>query len=145
MTDIKIKLLCPNASPPAYATAGSAGMDLSAAVEAPLTIPAGEWRLVPCGVAVQIPPGFGGFVFARSGLAVKKGITLCNGVGVIDNDYTGEIKIAVINLSDQDYTINPGDRIAQLVILPVETADFVVVDDLSTTRRGSKGFGSTGK
>lgn len=145
MIDVKLKYLSDKISRPEYATRGSIGMDLSAALEQPMVVKAGERALVPAGIAVQIPKGYGGFVFARSGLSIKKGMTLCNGVGVIDNDYTGEIKVAMVNISDADYTINPGDRIAQLVFLPVELANLVIVDELQRTQRGDRGFGSTGK
>lgn len=143
--DVKIKYLSNTAVKPEYATSGSVGMDLAAAIDAPLLIKAGERALVSTGVSLQIPSGLGGFIFARSGLAMKKGISLCNGVGVIDTDYTGEIKVAMQNLSSVDYTINPGDRIAQLVFMPVQIANLVEVNELDKTQRGSNGFGSTGK
>ncbi|MGN1092791.1 MAG: dUTP diphosphatase, partial [Monoglobaceae bacterium] len=94
---------------------------------------------------IQIPEGWGAFVFPRSGLSFKKGITMANCVGVIDTDYTGEVKVSAINLSDKDYTINPGDRVAQLVFLPVEKARFIQAESLDDTERGAGGFGSTGK
>lgn len=145
MIDVKLKYLSNKISRPEYATRGSVGMDLASATDGPMVVRPGERVIVPVGIAVQIPKGYGGFVFARSGLSVKKGLTLCNGVGVIDNDYTGEIKLAMVNISDTDYTVNPGDRIAQLVFLPVELANLVIVDELSQTQRGDRGFGSTGK
>lgn len=142
---VKIKYLSENAVTPEYATDGSVGMDLAAAIDSPLLIKSGERALVPTGIALQIPEGYGGFIFARSGLAIKKGISLCNGVGVIDTDYTGEIKVAMQNSSAQDYIINPGDRIAQLVFMSVQRANLVKVEKLDETERGSNGFGSTGK
>ena len=142
---VKIKYLSENAVTPEYATDGSVGMDLAAAIDSPLLIKSGERALVPIGIALQIPEGYGGFIFARSGLAIKKGISLCNGVGVIDTDYTGEIKVAMQNSSAQDYIINPGDRIAQLVFMSVQRANLVKVEKLDETERGSNGFGSTGK
>ncbi len=145
MIDVKLKYLSNKISRPEYATRGSVGMDLASATDGPMVVRPGERVIIPVGIAVQIPKGYGGFVFARSGLSVKKGLTLCNGVGVIDNDYTGEIKLAMVNISDTDYTVNPGDRIAQLVFLPVELANLVIVDELSQTQRGDRGFGSTGK
>lgn len=145
MIDVKLKYLSNKISRPEYATRGSIGMDLASASDGPKVVKPGERVIIPVGIAVQIPKGYGGFVFARSGLSVKKGLTLCNGVGVIDNDYTGEIKLAMVNISDSDYTVNPGDRIAQLVFLPVEIANLVIVDELTQTQRGDKGFGSTGK
>ena len=144
MIDVKIKILSEYAQMPEYATDGSLGMDLSAAIESPVMRKAGERRLIPLGFAIQIPDGWGAFVFPRSGLSFKKGITMCNSVGVIDTDYTGEVKVSAINLSDKDYTINPGDRIAQLVFLPVEKAKLVPVENLDDTDRGAGGFGSTG-
>lgn len=144
MIDVKIKILSEYAQMPEYATDGSLGMDLSAAIESPVMLKAGERRLIPLGFAIQIPDGWGAFVFPRSGLSFKKGITMCNSVGVIDTDYTGEVKVSAINLSDKDYTINPCDRIAQLVFLPVEKAKLVPVENLDDTDRGAGGFGSTG-
>lgn len=145
MIDVKIKYLSENAVCPEYSTDGSLGMDLSAALDKPLTIKAGERALIPLGFAIQIPEGWGAFVFPRSGLSFKKGITMANCVGVIDTDYTGEVKVSAINLSDKDYTINPGDRVAQLVFLPVEKARFIQAESLDDTERGAGGFGSTGK
>ncbi len=130
---------------PAYATPGSAGMDLRACIERPLTIAPGERALVPTGIAIQLPsPTIGAFVFARSGLAAKHGIHLANGVGVIDSDYTGEIKCAMANAGNEAFTIAPGDRIAQLVFLPIYLAELEIVDSLSETVRGAGGFGHTG-
>ena len=144
MIDVKVKILSEYAQCPEYATDGSLGMDLSAAISEPVTLAAGERMLIPLGFAMQIPDGWGAFVFPRSGLSFKKGITMCNSVGVIDTDYTGEVKVAAINHSKEDYTISPGDRIAQLVFLPVEKANLVVSENLDDTDRGAGGFGSTG-
>ena len=130
---------------PAYATAGSAGMDLRACIEEPVTIPPGGRALIPTGIAIQLPsPEIGAFIFARSGLAAKYGIHLSNGVGVVDSDYTGEIKCALTNGGGEPYTVSPGDRIAQVVFLPVYLADLVLVDALERTARGAGGFGHTG-
>jgi dUTP pyrophosphatase len=130
---------------PAYATQGSAGMDLKACIEEPIPIAPGEITKVPTGIAIQIPNRYiGGFVFPRSGLSSKKGISLINCVGVIDSDYTGEIICPVVNHSRKEFTINPGDRIAQLVFMPVCNASLVEVEELNETERGSGGFGSTG-
>lgn len=145
MENVKIKFLSDKIKKPEYATDGSAGMDLSASIKSPMLIRPKERTLIPAGIALQIPKGYAGFVFARSGMAVRQGLTLCNGVGVIDSDYTGEIKIGVVNLSDKEYTVNPGDRIAQLVIMPVAAVNLVEVDELDRTSRGGGGFGSTGK
>lgn len=144
MIDIKIKILSEHAQMPEYATDGSLGMDLSAAISSPVTFKPGERKLIPLGFAMQIPDGWGAFIFPRSGLSFKKGLTMCNGVGVIDTDYTGEVKVSTVNISDKDYTVNPGDRIAQLIFLPVEKAKFVQVENLDDTDRGDGGFGSTG-
>ncbi len=144
MIDVKIKYLSDKATEPRYATDGSLGMDLSAALSEPVVIKPGERVAVPTGIAIQIPDGWGAFVFPRSGLSLKSGITMCNCVGVIDTDYTGELKAAVINVSDKEFTVNSGDRIAQLVFLPVEKARLVSAEELDNTDRGDGGFGSTG-
>ncbi len=144
MIDVKIKYLSDKATEPRYATDGSLGMDLSAALSEPVVIKPSERVAVPTGIAIQIPDGWGAFVFPRSGLSLKSGITMCNCVGVIDTDYTGELKAAVINVSDKEFTVNSGDRIAQLVFLPVEKARFVSAEELDDTDRGDGGFGSTG-
>lgn len=134
-----------NAKLPCTATAGSAGADLFACTDIPVTVGAGERALIPTGIAVEIPLGFGGFVFPRSSLAAKQGVSLANCVGVIDSDYRGEISVPVINHGDKEYTINPGDRIAQMVIMPVESAEYETSEELSETARGEGGFGSTGR
>ena len=148
--ELKIKPLSPKVGKeipfPAYATAGSAGMDLRACIDEPMTIRPMERVKVPTGFAIALPgPQWVAFIFARSGLGIKSGITLPNCVGVIDSDYRGEIVVALVNLSDTDYTIQPGDRVAQLVIMPVTQAEIAVVDELDETERGAGGFGSTGK
>ncbi len=145
--DVKIKLLENNKEKklPFYATEGSAGMDLIACIDEDIVLPPLGRALVPTGIAIEIPgPEFGAFVFARSGLAIKKGITLANCVGVIDSDYTGEIKVGLINMSNEEFVVTNGERIAQLVIMPVNQANLVVVDELDKTERGAGGFGSTG-
>lgn len=130
---------------PAYATPGSAGMDLKACIEEPMTIKAGQIIKIPTGIAIQIPNCYtGGFVFPRSGLSSKHGISLINCVGVVDSDYTGEIICPVVNHSEEDFVVNPGDRIAQLVFMPVCNAALIEVEELEQTERGSGGFGSTG-
>lgn len=144
MIDVKIKYLSKYASVPEYATDGSLGMDVSAALSAPLTIKAGERVLVPLGFALEIPEGWGAFIFPRSGLSFRKGISMSNCVGVIDTDYRGEVKASVINLSDKDYVVNPGDRIAQMLFLPVEKAKLTEAPELYDTERAEGGFGSTG-
>ena len=144
--ELKIKKLRENAKIPFRATEGSAGMDLYACIDEPLTLAQGEKAVIPTGIAIALPsPGLGAFVFARSGLAIKHGIGLLNAVGVIDSDYRGEVCVGVINQLSEPYTINPDERIAQLVILPVSLIDPVEVDELDETERGAGGFGSTGK
>ena len=130
---------------PKYATAGSAGMDLSACVPEDILIKPGEIVMVKTGIAIQIPnSSIGGFVFPRSGLSSRYGISLANCVGVIDSDYTGEIICPVINHGSSDYTVKSGDRIAQIVFLPVLKAKLQEVSSLEETERGIGGFGSTG-
>ena len=130
---------------PHYATDGSSGMDIRAISEQPIIIGSGKVVLVPTNVAVEIPPGYEIQVRPRSGLAAKHGIGLLNSPGTIDADYRGEIKIIVFNFSDKDFTINSGDRIAQLVLAEVIIADISEVSELGTTVRGEGGFGHTGK
>lgn len=143
---LKIKKTDPRAVLPSRATPGSAGMDLRALLDEPLPVPPGGRVSVPTGIAIGLPsPETVGLVYARSGLAVKHGLALSNGVGVIDSDYTGEIRVGLVNLSDTAYTIEPGERIAQLVIAPVLLPEIVETDELDQTARGAGGFGSTGR
>ena len=143
---LKIRKTDPRAQLPVRSTSGSAGMDLHALLDAPLTIHPGELVSVPTGIAIGLAsPETVGLVFARSGLAVKHGIALSNGVGVIDSDYTGEIQVGLVNQSAVDYELHPGERIAQLAVLPVCLPDIAVVDALEETERGAGGFGSTGR
>ena len=134
-----------NAVIPKQATAGSAGYDLCACIEAPVTIEPGERFVFPSGLAAEIPAGTAGFVFTRSGLGIKKGIHVTNGVGVIDSDYRGEIHVGLHNLSAEPYTVQPGERIAQMIIMPYFAPVIEEVQSLSETDRGAGGFGSTGK
>lgn len=144
--EVKILKKRENAILPKRATEGSAGFDLYACLEEKLVIKSGERCKVPTGVAFELNnEDFAGFVFARSGLGVNHGITLSNGVGVIDSDYRGEIFVSLCNLSDEDYEIQPNDRIAQLIIMPVRLPTFEVVENLNQTSRNENGFGSTGK
>ncbi len=144
--ELKVKRLHPDAVIPTRATDGSAGMDLHAVLSEPLTVAAGERVRIPTGIAIGLPsPETVALVFARSGLAVKHGLTLSNCVGVIDSDYTGEIQVGMINQSDTPYTVQPGERIAQLVIMPVLQPTVVETDMLEKTARGDGGFGSTGR
>ncbi|MEG2931491.1 MAG: dUTP diphosphatase [Ruthenibacterium sp.] len=143
---ILLKKLRPNAQMPEYATEGSAAADLYAALEAPCTIEAGGRAVIPTGIALALPDaGYAALVFARSGLAVKHGLALSNGVGVIDSDYRGEISVGLVNLSDEPYTVQVSERIAQLCIFPVARALFTVAETLDETKRGAGGFGSTGR
>lgn len=134
-----------NAAPPERATSGSAGNDLRACIDAQITLAPHERALIPTGIAVAIPEGYVGLVFGRSGLGTKHGVTLSNGVGVIDSDYRGQIYVGLVNHSDMPYTISNGDRIAQLCIIPAMAAEFVQTDVLDDTGRSANGFGSTGK
>ena len=129
---------------PSYATIGSAGADLRAAVGTPLVIQPGERALVPSGIAMALPANHEGQVRPRSGLAVKFGLTVLNAPGTIDADYRGEIMVPLINLGAEEFVVEHGLRIAQLVIAPFHQADFHIVDDLEDTARGDGGFGSTG-
>lgn len=143
--ELKIKKLDERALLPVRATPGSAGLDLHALLDESLTLAPGDRALVPTGIAVGLPsPETVGLVFARSGLAVKKGLALSNGVGVIDSDYTGEIRVGMVNLGRESYTIQPGERIAQFVVMPVLPVDVRQVESLKETARGAGGFGSTG-
>lgn len=129
---------------PKQATAGSAGYDLCACIDAPQTIEPGERCVFPSGLAAEIPAGTAGFVFTRSGLGIKKGIHVTNGVGVIDSDYRGEIQIGLHNLSAEPYMVQPGERIAQMIIMPYFAPVIEEVTSLTETDRGAGGFGSTG-
>jgi dUTP pyrophosphatase len=129
---------------PQYATAGSAGMDLSAAVDADVTISPGKRHMVPTGLSIELPEGFEAQVRPRSGLAAKNGITVLNTPGTVDSDYRGEIKVVLINLSDEPFTVSRGMRIAQMVIAKHERAVLVESETLSETTRGAGGHGSTG-
>lgn len=148
--ELKIKALSPKIGKdipyPFYASAGAAAMDLCACVDEAVTIAPRELTAVPTGIAIGLPSAdFVALVFARSGLGIKHGIALSNGVGVIDSDYRGEIKVGLTNLSDAPYTIQPGERVAQLAVVPVVQANLQVVDELDETARGAGGLGSTGK
>jgi len=129
---------------PEYETKGAAGMDLKARIEAPLLLKPGKRALVPTGIYLELPEGYEAQVRARSGLAAKHGIGLVNGVGTIDSDYRGEIKICLINHGDDTFTVNDGDRVAQLVFAGCARAKLVITDELEKTERGDGGFGHTG-
>ena len=143
---VKYKLLDPRAKAPAYATPGAAAADLCAVRDAPLTLEPGQRAMVPTGLAIELPgPDCVALVYARSGLAIKQGVTLSNCVGVIDSDYRGEIKVGLVNLGAAPVTLAPGERVAQLCIAPVWQAAFAPAQELSDTDRGAGGFGSTGR
>lgn len=143
-TKIPVKLLREGAILPQYMTSLAAGMDLCAALAAPLSLQPGERQLIPTGLALAIPAGFEGQVRPRSGLALRHGLALVNSPGTIDADYRGEIGIILINLGQEIVTLNSGDRIAQLVIAPVVRAQLLEVEDLEQTQRSDGGFGHTG-
>lgn len=129
---------------PRYETEGAAGMDLRAHLDAPMSIEPGQRVLIPTGLRVAIPPGYEGQVRPRSGLAQRHGVTILNAPGTVDSDYRGEIKVILVNLGQDAFTVNPGDRIAQLVIAPVARAELVQVEELPESERGEGGFGHTG-
>lgn len=142
---LRVKLLRENAVMPRRATAESAGLDLSAAIDAPVTIRRGEITPIPTGIAIQLDPGYVCLVFGRSGLGAKKGVLPANAVGVVDSDYRGELTVFLTCLKDEPYTVRPGERVAQMVILPVSMAEPVRVEELEESGRGTGGFGSTGR
>jgi len=144
MIQVKIKKLHPQAVIPAYMTEHAAGLDLCTVIEAPVVLASGERTLLPTGLAMEIPPGFEGQVRPRSGLALKKGISLVNSPGTIDADYRGEIGIIIINHGAEPVEFLPGDRVAQLIIAPVTQAILVEADELNDSVRSSGGFGHTG-
>lgn len=141
---MNIKKLDERAVVPAYASAMAAGADLYACLDAPVTIEPNETKLIHTGLAMAIPEGVAGLIYARSGLASKRGLAPANKVGVVDSDYRGEVMVALHNHGTVPQTVEHGERIAQLVLAPVIVADFNVVDDLDSTERGTGGFGSTG-
>ena len=145
MEKIRVKRLKENAIMPTYGSAEAAGADLYACLTEPMTIQPGESVFIPTGLAMELPVGFAGLIYARSGLACKRGLAPANKVGVVDSDYRGEFMIVLHNHGDTAQTIEHGERIAQLVITPVFTPGFTEVDELSDTERSGGGFGSTGK
>lgn len=145
MQEVPVKIINrSNNNLPAYATEGAAGMDLQANLESELILKPLQRALVPTGIYLELPNGYEAQVRPRSGLAINKGITCLNSPGTVDSDYRGELKVILINLSQQDQTINHGDRIAQIVIAKVEKADCILVQQLNFTTRGEGGFGHTG-
>ena len=146
MSSIQIKIVNTSSNPlPEYATKGASGMDIRASLDIPLTLQPLERNLIPTGLFVEIPQGYEIQIRPRSGLAIKQGITCLNTPGTIDSDYRGEIKIILINLSSEEQVIQPGDRIAQMIIQKTERAEFEQVEILNNTERAAGGFGHTGK
>ncbi len=147
---LKVKAVSPKIGreipAPFYASAGAAAMDLHACVDAPVTIPAGGRVTVPTGIAIALPSAdYVALIFARSGLGIKYGVAPANCVGVVDSDYRGEVMVGLHNAGAEDYTVQPGDRIAQMMIVPVVQAEITLADELDETARGAGGFGSTGR
>lgn len=143
--NLKLQKLDENVTVPCYQTEGAAGMDLCAFLQEPITLKSLERKLIPTGLKMELPHGYEAQIRPRSGMSIKHGITLINCVGTIDEDYRGELCVPVVNLSTEAFTINNGDRIAQMIISPVTKADIEVVTELSDTQRGEGGFGSTGR
>lgn len=142
---VKVKIINKGHQPlPAYATPQSAGMDLRANIDAPVTLQPLERRLIPTGLYMALPEGYEAQVRPRSGLALKHGLTVLNSPGTIDSDYRGEVMVLLVNLSGDDFTVNDGERIAQMVIARHETAEFETVSQLDDTERGAGGYGHTG-
>lgn len=144
MTSIKIVKLHKNAVLPEYQTVGAAGADIHACLKTPITLAPMERRIVPTGLAMAIPEGYEVQIRARSGMSIKHGITMINGVGTIDSDYRGEFGVLLINLSQEPFTIEPGMRIAQMVVAKYERVEWQEVGELDETERGGGGYGSTG-
>ncbi len=145
MEKICVKKLRDSAILPTYGSAEAAGADLYACLDAPVDIAPGTSAFIPTGLAMQIPKGHAGLIYARSGLACKKGLAPANKVGVVDSDYRGEFIVVLHNHSDESYTVSHGERIAQLVVTPVLTLPYELVEELDDTQRAAGGFGSTGK
>lgn len=145
MNPIRVKLLRQGAKLPTYGSAGAAGADLYACLEEPVTILPGETVFIPTGIALEVPQGCAGLVYARSGMACKRGLAPANKVGVVDSDYRGEINVVLYNHGSVPQTIENGERIAQFLITPVLTPDYRAAEELSDTARSGGGFGSTGK
>lgn len=141
---MKLKIISKSGILPKYETPGSAGFDIRAYIEAPVTLAPGERKLIPTGLYFQLEPGYEAQVRARSGLAIKKGIGLVNGIGTIDSDYRGEVCVALINWGQEAFVIENGDRIAQVVIAKYEQAELELTDTIDETERGTGGFGHTG-
>ncbi len=145
MDQIKVKLLRPGALMPTYGSAEAAGADIYVCIDKPVEIQPGCTVMLPTGFALEVPKGCAGLIYARSSMGAKRGLAPANKVGVIDSDYRGEVKVALHNHSLEVQTVNPGERVAQLLITPVFTPGFVEAEELEDTTRGAGGFGSTGK
>ena len=145
LLSVKVKKLAPEARLPEYGSPEAAGADLHACLPAPVSIAPGETAFIPTGLAVEIPRGYAGFVYARSGLSCKRGLAPANKVGVIDSDYRGEVLVCLHNHGGEAQTVEDGDRVAQLVVAPVAQANFVEAEALADTVRGAGGLGSTGR
>lgn len=145
MSTIQVKKLSPGAILPTYGSAGAAGADLYACLDEPVTIAPGETVWIPTGLALEVPKGCAGLVYARSSLGVKRGLAPANKVGVIDSDYRGEVRVVLLNHGKESQTVTHGERVAQLLITPVLTPAYEEVQTLTDTDRGTGGFGSTGK
>ena len=145
MEQVKIKKLHPAARLPVYGTEFSAGADLCACLEEPVTLQPNETRMISIGIAMEIPVGYAGLVYARSSLGTKRGLAPANKVGVVDSDYRGEIKVVLLNHSNQPQIVEPGERVAQFLITPVIQPQYVETAELADTIRGTGGFGSSGK
>ena len=145
MDVIRVKKLNPNAILPTYGSVEAAGADLYACLESPVTIEPGETVWIPTGIALEVPKGCAGLVYARSSMGVKRGLAPANKVGVIDSDYRGEIRVVLLNHGKQTQTVEHGERVAQFLITPVVTPAYMEVESLSDTDRGAGGLGSTGK
>ncbi len=145
MEKISVKLLRPGARIPTYGTEASAGADLYACMQDKVEVGPGQSVMIPTGIAMEIPKGYAGLVFARSSMGAKRGLAPANKVGVIDSDYRGEIRVVLHNHSGEPQSVEPGERVAQLLIVPVFTPGFQEAEKLSDTSRGAGGFGSTGK
>ena len=145
LREVKVKKLRENAKLPVYGTEFSAGADLCACLDAPVTLQPGETKLISIGISMEIPVGYAGLVYARSGLASKRNLAPANKVGVIDCDYRGEFFVPLHNHGATPQTVEPGERIAQMILTPYLTASFVEAEELSDTIRGEGGFGSTGR
>lgn len=145
MNTVRVKKLHPNAILPTYGSAEAAGADLYACLDAPVTIAPGETVWIPTGIALEVPEGCAGLVYARSSLGTKRGLAPANKVGVVDSDYRGQIQVVLLNHGNQTQIVEHGERVAQFIITPVLTPIYEEAEELSDTTRGSGGFGSTGK